>query len=366
MRTSFGRRARKAGLAPGSLIHIGEQKVAKPQISVFDYNEEGFVEKTPESIEECFPLKETDTVSWINIDGLHDTHLIETIGKQFGLHPLILEDILNTQQRPKVDDFEDYLFLVLRMIYFNEAKNEIESEQVSVILGKNYVLTFQERPGDVFDPVRERIRKAKGRVRKDGCDYLAYTLLDAIVDNYFLVLEKVSERIEVLETAVMGDPTPRNLKDIHRLKNSMTFLRKSIGPLREIVSGLVRGGSKLIDETTEVYLRDLYDHTIQVTDAIDTFRDMLSGLIDVYLSSVSNKMNEIMKVLTIFAALFIPLTFLAGVYGMNFEFMPELKWRIGYPLILLLMICVAVVMLFYFRSKKWLWQRKTKVGIKAK
>ena len=358
MRTLLGKRAKKAGLAPGTLVHVGEQKIAKPRISIFDYNEEEFVEKTPESIEECFPLKETETVSWINIDGLHDTHLIESIGKRFELHPLILEDILNTQQRPKVDDFEDYLFIVLRMISFNETKNEIESEQVSVVLGKNYVLTFQERPGDVFDSVRERIRKAKGRVRKGGCDYLAYALLDAIVDNYFSVLETVSERVEALEAAAMGDPTPKNLRDIHRLKNSMTFLRKSIWPLREIVNSLVRGESKLIDEKTDVYLRDLYDHTIQVTDAIDTFRDMLSGLIDVYLSSVSNKMNEVMKVLTIFAALFIPLTFLAGIYGMNFEFMPELKWRIGYPIILLLMISITVVMLFYFRRKKWLWQRK--------
>jgi magnesium transporter len=353
MKPLFGKFSRKAGLAPGTLVHVGEQKVDRPRITVIDYDGQDFTERQVQSCEECAGLKDLKTVSWINIDGLHDTKLIGDIGAHFGLHPLVLEDILNTHQRPKIDDYDDYLFAVLRMISFDEKKDAVQSEQVSLVLGKRFVLTFQERPGDVFDPVRERIRKAKGRVRKEGADYLAYALLDAIVDNYFLVLENVSNRIEALEESVTRRPTTRNLQEIHRLRSGVGALRRSIWPLREILGALSKNGARLIDDHVEPYLRDLYDHAIQVTDAIETFREMLSGLQDLYMSGVSNRMNEVMKVLTIFAAIFIPLTFIAGVYGMNFEYMPELKWRWGYPAVLALMTGVAVTMLGFFRARGW-------------
>ena len=350
----FHRFSKKAGLAPGELVHVGDRKVEKPIITLIDFDEERVTERRIDNIDECFPLKDTKSVTWINVDGLHDTGLIDAIGKEFGLHPLVREDILNTHQRPKVDYFDDYLFLVLKMISYDGPKDEIDVEQVSLVLGKRFVITFQEKPGDVFEGVRERIRKSKGKVRREGCDYLAYALLDAIVDNYFLVLERISEKIELLEEAVVKSARPKDLSNIHKLKNGVAFLRRSIWPLREMVGSLSRDGSNLIDGKIEPYLRDLYDHTLQITDTIDTFRDMLSGLLDVYLSGLSNRMNETMKVLTIFAAIFIPLTFVAGVYGMNFEFMPELKWRFGYPLTLLIMLAVAGVMLLYFKKKRWL------------
>lgn len=354
----FRKATKKVGMAPGSLVYVGEKKIEEPIITLFDFDEERVTERRVDHIDECIPLKDTKAVSWINIDGIHNTKLIDEIGKGFGLHPLVCEDLLNTHQRSKVEEYDDYIFLVLKMIFYDEEEGDIRMEQISLILGKRYVLTFQEMPGDVFDGVRERIRKSRGKVRKESCDYLAYALLDAIVDNYFIVMEKISERVERLEGRVAVNPTAADLSEIHKLKNRMTFLRRAIWPLREIVGSLLKNGSKIIDEKLEPYLRDLYDHALQVTDAIDMFRDMLSGLQDVYLSSVSNRMNEVMKVLTIFASIFIPLTFIAGVYGMNFEFMPELKWRMGYPLVLLIMFSVAVVMLIFFWRKRWLWVKK--------
>ncbi|MFH1830424.1 MAG: magnesium/cobalt transporter CorA [Pseudomonadota bacterium] len=349
----FKRSTKTLGMAPGALVHVGEKKIEEPIITLFDFDEERVTERRALHIDECIPLKDTKSISWINIDGIHDTKLIDDIGKGFGLHPLVCEDVLNTHQRSKIDEFEDYVFFALKMISYNEAEDDIDIEQISLILGKRFVLTFQEKPGDVFEGVRERIRKSRGKVRQEGCDYLAYSLLDAMVDSYFLVMEKISDKVEHLEEAVITSPKPKDLNEIHRLKNRMAFLRRSIWPLREIVGSLLKNGSKLIDEKLEPYLRDLYDHTLQVTDAIDMFRDMLSGLQEVYLSSLSNKMNEVMKVLTIFASIFIPLTFVAGVYGMNFEYMPELKWRMGYPLVLLIMLGVALVMLGFFWKKKW-------------
>jgi magnesium transporter len=347
--------SRKIGLSPGTLVHIGKKKIEKVRIRIIDYDEAQLQEKEAKTIEECFPFKDLPTVTWVNIDGLHDIKLMEKIGKHFGLHPLVLEDILNTDQRPKIEDFDDYIFVVLKMLYFDEDENEIRTEQVSIILGSNFVLSFQERVGDIFNPLRERIRNAKGRVRRMGSDYLAYTLLDAIVDNYFIVLEKLGEKIEGMEEELVSNPTPETLQSIHNLKREMIFLRKSVWPLREVVSRLERGESKLIKDSTGIYLRDVYDHTIQVIDTIETFRDMLSGMLDIYLSSVSNRMNQVMKVLTIIATIFIPLTFVAGIYGMNFEYMPELKWHWFYPKAFwVVMIGVAGVMLVYFRRKKWL------------
>jgi len=346
------KRSKKAGLPPGTLIHIGERKTEKTRITIIDYDETQFEEKQAKSIEECFPFKDKPTVTWINIDGIHQVEIIEKLGSHFGLHPLLLEDILNTEQRPKMEDFGDYIFVVLKMLYHDEA--EIEAEQVSLILGSNFVISLQEREGDVFDPIRERIRKGKGRIRKAGADYLAYALLDAIVDNCFLILETLGERIEDTEQQLAANPIPETLQLIRKLKKGMIFLRKAIWPLREVVSGLERCESVLIHESTGAYLRDVYDHTIQVIDTVESFRDMVSGMLDIYLSSISNKMNEVMKVLTIFAAIFIPLTFVAGIYGMNFQFMPELGWQWGYPMILIVMASIAAGMLNYFRRKRWL------------
>jgi len=346
--------SKKAGLPPGTLIHVGEKKVEKTRISLIDYNVEQFQEKEVENIEESFPFKETPTVTWINIDGIHDVKVIEKIGRHFDLHPLLLEDILNTEQRPKMEDFETYIFVVLKMLTQGDKSGEIKSEQFSVVLGTNFVISFQEKEGDVFDPIRERIRHGKGRLRKMGADYLAYALIDSIVDSYFLILEKFGERIEVMEEELVTRPSQETLQAIHNMKRELIFLRKSIWPLREVVSGLQRGESKLIKKTTGIYLRDVYDHTIHVIDTIETYRDMVSGMLDIYLSSISNKMNEVMKVLTIIATIFIPITFVAGIYGMNFEYMPELSWRGGYFAVWAVILGVAAVMLTYFKKKGWL------------
>jgi len=352
--------SKTAGLPPGTLIHIGEKKTEKVKITIIDYNEAQFQEKECKNVEECFPFKDKPTVTWINVDGIHQIEIIEKLGKQFGIHPLVLEDILNTGQRPKSEDFEDYLFIVLKMLYQDEKENEIMAEQVSLILGSNFVISFQEKEGDVFNNIRERIRSGKGRIRKMGADYLAYTLMDAVVDGYFVILEKFGEKIEGMEEELITDPQPETLQSIHTMKREMIFLRKSVWPLREVISGIERGGSSLIQESTHIYLRDVYDHTIQVMDTIETFRDMLSGMLDLYLSSISNRMNEVMKVLTIIATIFIPLTFIAGIYGMNFDpdkspfNMPELNWFWGYPATIFAMIVVAAIMVAYFRRKKWL------------
>ena len=348
------KRSTKSGLPPGALIHIGEKKAEKVRISILDYDENQFEEKEAKTIEECFPFKDKPTTTWINIDGLHQVDIIEKIGKYFDFHPLLLEDILNTEQRPKIEDFENHIYIVLKILDYEDKTNEINSEQISIIFGQNFVISFQEKEVDVFNQIKERIRTGKGRIRKMGADHLAYSLIDAIVDGYFIILEKLGENIEVVEEKMIANPTPETLHAIHRLKRKMISLRKSVWPLREVVSALERSDSSLIQESTRIYLKDVYDHTVQVIDSVETFRDMLSGMLDVYLSSISNKMNEIMKVLTIIATIFIPLTFIAGVYGMNFENMPELKWRWGYPAIWSVMLFIGILMLVYFRKKKWL------------
>jgi magnesium transporter len=353
MRKLTKKRSKKAGLPPGTLVYIGDGKPTEPKITVLDYDEATFQEKEMGAVEECFSFKEKPTVTWINVEGIRQVEMIQKLGECYGLHPLVMEDILNTDQRPKMEDYGDYLYIVLKMLAYKE--NRIEVEQVSLVLGSNFVISLQEgREGDAFDPIRERIRKGKGRQRKMGADYLSYTLLDATIDNYFVVLEKLGERIEFLEDALVTDPTTKTLQEIHGLKREMIFLRKAVWPLREVIGGLERGESLLIQESTRIYLRDVYDHTIQVMDTIETFRDMLSGMLDIYLSSVSNRLNAVMKVLTIIATIFMPLTFIAGLYGMNFKYMPELEWRWGYPAALLFMLGIGVFMLAYFRKKKWL------------
>ena len=354
MTNTLKKRSQKAGLPPGTLVHVGEQKSEKTSITVLDYDGDRVVEKELTGVEECLLLKARPTVTWINVAGLHQIEVLEKLNECFGLHPLVLEDILNTTQRPKMEDFGEYIYIVLKMIYLPGPGQEAVTEQVSLILGPNYLISFQEAGGDVFDPIRDRIRSGKGRLRKMGADYLAHALLDAIVDHYFIILEKLGEDVEDLEETLTNNPTPRTMQAIHQLKRKMIFLRKSVWPLREVVGSLERGESPLIQPSTGIYLRDVYDHTIQVIDNIETFRDMLSGMMDIYLSSISNRMNEIMKVLTIIATIFIPLTFIAGLYGMNFKYMPELEWHWGYPLVLLLMGGVSVFMLSYFKRKKWL------------
>ena len=349
----FKKYSKKIGLPPGTMVYVGEKKVEKVKISVIDYDKDNFQKRELVSVEEAFPFKETPTVTWLNIDGLHEVEVLEKIGKHYDIHPLIMEDILNTQQRPKIEIFDDYIFAVMKVITQDEEGNH-SIEQLSLFLGENYVITFQESEGDIFDPVRERIEKSKGRIRKYGPDYLAYAIMDIVIDHYFLILEKFGETVEFLEDNVIENPNESIVQNIQQMKRKLIFMRKSIWPLRELISTLVREETKLIKDSTMPYLRDLYDHTIQVVDSVETFRDMVSGILDVYLSSVSNKMNEVMKVLTIIATIFIPLTFIAGIYGMNFEFMPELKFHWGYPLIWGIMIMIFLMMIFYFKRKKWL------------
>jgi magnesium transporter len=347
-------RSKKAGLPPGTLIHIGERKAEEAKITIIDYDGDHYQERETRTVEECFSFKDKPTVTWINIDGIHETQILEKLGDCYGFHHLVLEDILNTDHRPKMEDYGDYIYVVLKMLYFDKEGQQIAADQVSLILGSNFVISFQEREGELFETIRGRIRNGKGRIRKMGADYLAYSVIDAIVDQYFVVLEKLGEEIEFLEDQLVSHPTPATLQTLHNLKREMLMLRKSVWPLREAISCLERGESSLLKETTAVYLRDVYDHTIQVIDTIETFRDMLSGMLDIYLSSISNKMNEVMKVLTIIATLFMPLTFLAGIYGMNFKYMPELEKQWGYPSILLLMLAIAIVMMVYFKRKRWL------------
>jgi magnesium transporter len=350
----FASRSRKVGLPPGTPVHLGDKRTDKVKITVIDYDEAEFQEKEVESVEECFAFGDKPSVTWINVDGLHDIALIERLGQHFGLHPLVIEDIASTGQRPKTEEHDTFVYIVLGMLTFSENKRQVDAEQVSLILGRNVVISFQEEPGDVFDPVRERIRTGKGRVRKMGADYLVYSLMDAVVDNYFGVCEKLGEMIEPLQEDLIENPAPVTLQRVHRLKSEVLYVRKAVWPLREVIGSLERTESRLFTQPVRVYLRDIYDHTIQVIDTIETYRDVIGGVVDLYLSSVSNRMNEIMKVLTVIATIFIPLTFVAGVYGMNFQFMPELHWRMGYPVVLGVMLLIAGGMLLYFRRRRWI------------
>lgn len=350
----FGLGLKEPGAAPGAIVFVGEQKVKESRIRIIDYDERQLVEREVKDIAECFPLKDTPTVSWINIDGIHDTEVIRQLGDAFGLHPLLLDDLVNTTQRPKMDDFGEYILVTLKSLILKEDCSELDSEHMSFLLGPHFVVSFQERPGDFFDPVRARIRNGKGRIRKMGPDYLLHALVDAIVDSYFVVLERIGERIEALDDELMTSPTNETLGAIHELKRQAINLRRSVWPLREVASGLDRSESPLIKKATHVYLRDLYAHTIQVVDTIETYRDAISSLADLYLSVISNRMNEVMKVLTIMATIFIPLTFIAGIYGMNFEYMPELGVQWAYFALWAVIIAVGISMLLFFRRLKWL------------
>ncbi len=348
------RGSEKAGQAPGTPVYVGKDREAPVTVSRFDYDEEGVHRETLDSPEAALVSRTSTRRSWINVDGVHEAEIIHRLGEGFGLHPLVIEDILHTGQRPKAEDYGSHLFIVLRMLRWDAELEEIGEEQVGLVLGPSWVLTFQERAGDVFDPIRERLLSDRGRVRKLGCDYLAYALIDAVVDHYFSILETLGDRIEALGEDMTENPKREDLDSIRHMKRELLFMRKSVWPLREVLGSIQRDESELVKEATRPYLRDVYDHTIQIIDTVETFRDMVSGLMDLYLSSISNRMNEVMKVLTIIATIFIPLSFVAGLYGMNFLFMPELQWRYGYFAILGVMLAIGGGMLMYFRRRKWL------------
>jgi magnesium transporter len=356
----FHRVSKKSGRAPGSVVYIGEPRTEPATIEIIDYDEQNLREKQVASVEECFAFRDSPTVTWINVNGLQDVGLIEKLGRHFELHPLVLEDIANTGQRPKLEDSEKYTFVVVKMLYDGSPDERLQAEQVSIVFGDNFVITFQERKGDVFTSVRDRLRKTVPRVRFMGADYLAYALIDAIVDNYFVVLEQVGERLENLEDQLVTEPATQTLSVIHDLKRELIFMRRAVWPLREVIGGFDRLDSAHMHDFTRPYIRDLYEHTIQVIDTVETYRDMTSGLLDIYLSSVSNRMNEVMKMLTIIATIFIPLGFLAGVYGMNFDSsispfnMPELHLKLGYPLFWAAALAIAGLLLWFFRRKKWI------------
>ncbi|MGD9141174.1 MAG: magnesium/cobalt transporter CorA [bacterium] len=354
MARSRKRASRKSGLPPGTLVATGGGAPGKMRITLIDYTEGALEEREIENVEECFPFKGKPSVTWINVDSVLDVDVVGKIGAHFGLHPLVMEDIVDTNQRPKVEDFGDLVFVVLMMLYVDKNGAGLSGEQVSLIVGPDFVISFQERPGDVFEPIRERLRKKKGRVRSMGADYLAYALIDAIVDNYFSIVEWFGDKTEEIENDLITNPTAEMLHAIYGLKRELLFVKKSVWPLREVINSLQRGESGIFREGTVMYLRDVYDHTIQVIDTVESQRDIMVAMRDTYLSSVSNRMNEVMKVLTIIATIFIPITFVAGIYGMNFEFMPELAWPWGYFGALGLMGAVSMVMVIYFRRKGWL------------
>jgi magnesium transporter len=346
--------AKKPGLPPGALVHTGERRVDSVEIQLIDYDGTNIEERKLTSVAESLPFKDRPTVTWLNIVGLHETSVIEQVGEAFGLHPLVMEDILNTRQRPKYEEYDGHAFVVVKTLHYHDEDQTIETEQISLVLGPNFVVSFQEIEGDPFEMIRERLRTAAGRIRGAGADYLLYALLDAIVDYYFIILEKAGDRIEPLGDEAMLSPEPETLRSIQKLKRELGHMRRSVWPLREVVTLIERSDSDLICKGTKIYVRDVYDHTIQVIETLESHRDMVSGMFDTYMSSVSNRMNEVMKVLTIIATIFIPITFIAGVYGMNFHHMPELGSRFGYPGALLAMLAVGVWMIAYFKRKRWL------------
>jgi magnesium transporter len=337
--------------------HVVKKKAEEPippRITVIDYDELNFEEKEIGDVQDLALYRETATVSWINVRGLSDVAMLNLIGDLFRLHPLTIEDILNTSQRPKMEDMVDYVFLSMKVFRHKAGDGQVMNRQVAIVMGKNYLLSFEEGDDPLFESVREKLRKYRGRIRRMGTDYLAYRLLGAVVDGYFVVLEKHAEKLEFLEEMVVTNPKPEVLRAVHALRMEMTLIYRFVWPLREVVGALTREELPVIRKSTETYFRDIYSHTIQIIETMETDRDMISGMLDIYVSSMSNKMNEIMKVLTVIGTIFIPMTFFAGVWGMNFKYMPEIGWHWSYPLFWLLMVAIAIFMLLYFRRKKWL------------
>ena len=354
MPESLSYSSEKSGLPPGSLVHVGEVHTHEHKISVINYNKSTLKKHTIKSIEELLPYKTTDTITWVIVDGLKDVSIIDAIGQHFGIHVLVLEDILNTHQRPKFEEFDGYLYIVIKAISLGNDDFNVEYEQISLLILNNFVFTFMEKPDALFDPILNRLDNDKSQIRNLGPDYLAYIIMDTVVDEYFALQDAFDELIESVEDKLLSDPSTQTLSIIQKIKRELIFLRRTVSPLRELLAAIQRSESPLLNEKTRRYFGDIYDHAIRIIEAIESYRDLIAGMLDIYLSSVSNKMNETMKVLTVFASIFIPLTFIAGVYGMNFEYMPELKWRWGYPALWFIFIGVSVFLLRFFKKKKWL------------
>lgn len=349
------KRVKKAGQPPGSFVYTGEKKVLTPKLSIVNYTTDNFSEITDTKLNTEFLKEHQQGVTWINVKGLQNIEMIQQIADYYRLHPLTVEDILNNEQRPKVEEFDGYLFIILKILIWSPKSKNFNVEELSMVIGKNYILTFQDCDIDIFDGYRDRLSATNGkRTREQGSDYLGYRLIDTIVDQYFLVLEGLGEEIEAIEESIISNPTPQSARTIYRLKRQMLLLRKAIWPMREVLSHLLQISRDAISSYTQVYLRDVYDHAMQAIDTLEIFRDMLSGMLDIYLSSLTARMNEVMKVLTIIATVFIPVTFVASIYGMNFDYMPELHWRYGYFYALSIMLMIVIWMVIYFRRKKWI------------
>ena len=343
-------------MAPGSLLYVDEPRTQGPlTVDVIDYSEEMLEEFEHHTVEDVFTYREHDTTTWINFVGIHDAEGVSRACDHFGVHTLTVEDILQLEQRPKLEENPEYIFVVVSMLHFDEEKMEVDVEQVSIVLGKSWVLTFQERLGDTFEPVRKRLRARRGRIVKLGADYLLYALMDAIVDYYFVVLEKIGDDLEEIEAELLVKANPRLLDQLYRIKRELITVRRAIWPLREVIQKLERDDAlKFIKKDTRLFFRDVYDHVVQVIDTVESYRDMANSMVDLYQSMVSNKTNDVMKVLTIISTIFIPLTFIAGVYGMNFQHMPELQMKYAYPTVWGLMIFISGALVIYFRRRNWL------------
>ncbi|RZS93545.1 magnesium/cobalt transporter CorA [Aquimarina brevivitae] len=347
-------RKKDIGSIPGTVVYVGDKSASDLYIEVFDYNEEDLVEKELKNITEVWEFDTSSNVTWININGLSHVETIEQIGKHYNWHPLMLEDIANTRQRPKIDEYEEYLYVVLKMLYFTH-EGALAVEHISFVVGEDYVVSFQEMDGDVFSEIRERLRSGKGRIRKMNADYLLYSLMDAVVDNYFNLIEVFGDKVEELEDDLFEDNTHEDTAyEIQVLKKEILQIRRAVFPLRDVVNRIEKMESKFVTDKTMIFIKDLYDHIIQVSENVDIYREMIWGLMDMYMTTISNRMNEVMKVLTIIATIFIPLTFIAGIYGMNFEFMPELKYKYSYFILWGVMILIFFGLLYYFKRKKWL------------
>lgn len=344
----------KAGASPGTMVHIGERKIEKTRIRIMDYDEGQIREEEVQQIEACFPFKAEPTITWINIDGLHDIELIGKIGRHFDVHHLVLEDIVHVGIRPKIEQFDSFTFIVFKMLYYVEETDEIVDEQFSIILGQNFVISFQEREGTVFNPLRDRIKSVKNRIRKKGADYLTYALIDTVVDNYFILLEILGDKIEGLDDALLTSVSKETFHTINDMKRKLVALRRAILPLKELINTVEKDAFDLVDERNIIFFKDVHDHTVQILETIDSFRELISGLHDIFLNNVNNRTNEIMKTLTITATIFIPLTFIAGIYGMNFKYIPELEWRWGYFAFWALIVAIVGGMFYYFKRKDWL------------
>ena len=347
----FEAREEPDSIPPGTLLEPKEPLAEKVRITVFDYTPESFTEFECQTIEECAKYQETESVTWINIDGVGDVDILEKLGKIFNIHPLALEDIQDVEQRSKLEKYDDYLLILVKLLDFDKLMMD---EQVSILLGKKYVISIQEKRGDCFDGLRDRIRTKKGHVRTLGADYLAYAMLDVITDELFPIMEDFGERLERIEANIVKNPQPKQLQWILQTKRDLLLLRRSVWPHMEIVSKLKDEEYQNIQPSTKRYLRDCHDHTFQIIDMAETYRDVNSGLQDLYMSSISNRMNEVMKVLTIIATIFIPLSFVTGLYGMNFTNMPEIDWQWGYPFAWAVMIGMVIVMFIYFKRKNWI------------